>query len=64
MLKESAILNDMSKFLLIIVNPAGGYAAPIEVKEPNVVFAQILGVSRQAGIVSAIKSVIKYVKSL
>jgi hypothetical protein len=54
----------MSKFLLIIVNPAGGYAAPIEVKEPNVVFAQILGVSRQAGIVSAIKSVIKYVKSL
>ncbi len=51
-------------FFGITSNSVAGIEAPVYVNVPIVVFAQIFGVTIQAGIVKFIDSVKKYVTSL
>ena len=60
MLEEIAIVKTpVVPFLVITVNPAAGMEAPVYVNVPVLVFAQMLGLTTQAGIVKVVASVKK-----
>ena len=59
MLEEIAIVNVLSPFFVILANPASGAEVPVDVNVPVLVFAQMLGLTKQAGIVKFVASVRK-----
>ena len=53
------IANVLSPFFVILANPASGAEVPVDVNVPVLVFAQMLGLTKQAGIVKFVASVRK-----
>ena len=58
-LEVNTILNEPSAFFVIVANPSGAVVAPVEVSVPNIVLAQIPGVTTHAGMVSSVVSEMK-----
>ncbi len=57
-IEESAIKNELSKFLVRVAKPCAG-VVPVNFNVADVVFGQKSGVTTQAGIVNAVKSLMK-----
>ena len=55
----NAIVKVLSPFFVRTAKPTGGTEVPHDVNEPEVVFAQMLGLTTQAGIVKVVTSVMK-----
>ncbi len=57
------IKKELFVFFARVVNPSGGLFTPLEVKVTTVLFGQLFGVITQAGTVSWVISVMKYIWS-
>jgi hypothetical protein len=57
------IKNELFVFFARVANPTGGLFTKFEVKVPTVLFGQLFGVITQAGTVSLVISVMKYIWS-